>query len=1183
MQPIHRDSIESKTTMLNLQKATEFKSANNLEVVDSTTKTKTVNIIHAQPNSNSENSDLYIMVPNMFVAYDSSNNFTRVFLDVIKSKPVCFDEEGDLVEVFLNDDNIPVTVEENKVNIGYVIRNGEKVFSTEKDNYSSKTLDIDHIKDQIDALGPADPSYATLHHFTDVNSLLKAAYNKLNKTNAVGLVDDTKLAKRHFSQFYIPIPSMGVLYEDEKFHSVMINKTGVPVLFPNTQTNDIVNVYFNFENLPVTIDKNGTIQKGYILVKGSPKFSTTVGDLKELTLNYTLVKEAIDSIGPSYNGYFCLHKPLNLDESIGNVLKEIDVQTSKCKNNKIINKLEHLIKLPGFGVTIDNSENTYFIYLTDDGTPVVSDPSNDNLVPIQFDLQGAPIANISNVLHHGFIEINKQPVYSVLDGEHKNYKFNNTIIEEAINLLGPEEPSYYLSINHPLALHTNLQDIFNNLTIFDANNYVSHNITYPTTGEYYVIPGFGIQLYKDSFYPVIVDSQGNTYCSDNGTLVAVLFDITNLPTAVDRDGQRLKGFIIVNSKPQYSMIIGPTKHITLNLESIKNAITNLGASFFGYSSLYPIDSNGIGTFLKQLSPDTALQYILSKVNISVPEQYIILPGFGVKLEEEEKDAYPLYISLNNGSVAAFNEIGNQFEVKFDSQMRPVVVGNKLLGGFLIFNSVPRQALTTDKLKTMEFDVNVVSKCITNWGPEYPFGYFTLHPIVDIPSDIQAILSSMDVISANGFLNESKFNLTVIPDPYVCIPGFGVKLPNGMDDYYPIFTNNSNVMSFDQNGIGYKVSFDVLNLPITIYNSIVYPGYVFVKGKYRYSVKAGKVHDLLIESQFVVESINKIGPDFIGFTSAYRPLMLNDKLYSFLDQLNVTSANELLNSPVQHKTTKKDLYMIPGMGIENPYESDTKYMPIFVDQVNSVTSFDNNGNVITVLLDIQDIPIAILSDGTKYKGFAMVKGVARFSITNSKTKIFTPDHTLITSTIDRLGETFVGFTSLHPLPDLDSILINSYLDMDIDNALGLVNKGLGLKIDDDLYLAVPAMGIQLTTSKRKGKSSSNRYFPIYVTKANGSLITFDEKRNKLEILVDDNGAPNVYGVDKVLYNGFINVNGEEVFSDGSGRLSKVPVTVDIIQQMVRKLGPKYFGFSMLRINEAQKRMHKKKSSEHNVTK
>uniref|UniRef100_A0AC35TJV5 IgGFc_binding domain-containing protein n=1 Tax=Rhabditophanes sp. KR3021 TaxID=114890 RepID=A0AC35TJV5_9BILA len=237
--------------------------------------------------------------------------------------------------------------------------------------------------------------------------------------------------------------------------------------------------------------------------------------------------------------------------------------------------------------------------------------------------------------------------------------------------------------------------------------------------------------------------------------------------------------------------------------------------------------------------------------------------------------------------------------------------------------------------------------------------------------------------------------------------------------------------------------------------------------------------------------------------------------------------------------------------------DEYYWPVFMDINGHVSAFDGDNEMLDVLFDSNDCPIAVSSTTEKYfMGYKQVNESYYYANSTDNFVLKKLNIVNVIADIENLGIYFIGYYTIHnPEPGVaisktlvstkpkekeEEVIMGTGFDLSKYNFedaefLGNITEGLDVTIPPG-YVIKTNMGIKIT--------EDGGYRFVYVNTNNNTLHTFDDDGGIFNVALDKNGAPIVKDADGNLHDGYKDVNGTIVYSKVSKMNYDFTVTINI---------------------------------------
>uniref|UniRef100_A0AC35TK33 VWFA domain-containing protein n=1 Tax=Rhabditophanes sp. KR3021 TaxID=114890 RepID=A0AC35TK33_9BILA len=234
-------------------------------------------------------------------------------------------------------------------------------------------------------------------------------------------------------------------------------------------------------------------------------------------------------------------------------------------------------------------------------------------------------------------------------------------------------------------------------------------------------------------------------------------------------------------------------------------------------------------------------------------------------------------------------------------------------------------------------------------------------------------NEIDINAASGLGLISKGLKNKIPPGNVLVPKKGTQIGEE-DGYYPIYysTKDKHLYTYDDNNKRYKVHLDEDEIPFTLKDGIVSPGYTLTNGIPKFGKKTNKENvNVNVNITIIIDEISKLSPKDPSFISIYDKKETEELVdYSFGRGVNLASLD-------MHKATGMDninagkginvkpgYIMIPHYGIN--YEG--KIHPGYIDKKGNPVMFNDNGREIEIFLTSDGKPVTVNEKGETFYGF-----------------------------------------------------------------------------------------------------------------------------------------------------------------------------------------------------------------------
>uniref|UniRef100_A0AC35TNW0 BPI2 domain-containing protein n=1 Tax=Rhabditophanes sp. KR3021 TaxID=114890 RepID=A0AC35TNW0_9BILA len=1098
----------------------------------------------------------YYSIPGMYTKlFKNSAKYYPVFVGP-KNNMVSFDENGNMITVLVDSKGLPKVIVDNTVLTGFSIIDNAPAYSQPDKDYQPGTISQLSVVDTVEKLGQNYPGYGDVHKPVDVNITLQNVFKNIDAEGANIVSSFTCSVNISIPDGYFPIPGLAapVGSKDNVCAVYANNVTGQVVTFGPDSAQ--IPVKFDPYGAPTTVSSDGSILPGYIAMKNQSRKAIPNSKLKEVFVNTTTIISAVTRLGPDYGQFYASQKPTDLVQEFTNVFDDLNPESAlgSIDPSNINETMDGVTLFPAGGVQTPDSNGQYMpVYINDTTGESFTLYKNGTRITVLYDkLSGAPAAQSPDgKIYPGFISSKPTTKYSKPTSKLTSIIQNVTYIKTQIKRLGSTFKGFNLSFK-TFNVTGNLDSILSTMTVADSQSNIVKQPPPPTDEQLYSVPGCGVQIDESGkYYPCFVNDDGVMNAFDvNNQSIPIYADSQNLPVTIDSSNKVRQGFMMINKVPQYSSITSKTHKLTMNTTTIIQFNQKLDPTNWAY--IAPPSKSTTISFNPKNMDITKITSLIDVTPQNIPPSFISVPGMSVPLDSSGK-RYPVYTN-KDGTLYSFDSTGQNFTIMNDPSGAPVAIGpnKQQFPGFMIINGVTKKATTTT-LKTITYNYKEVRTFIDSMGPSYT-GFYLIYPKINVTESLQDIMENIDVNEAMGLvqdpLNEPFYTNSSFQ--FIPVPGFGVKIP-GQDGYSIVFVDYSgNPFTFDLSQTPpkqIKVYSDEFGVPVTLNDdNSTNKGYIMIDKKPRFSapVKIPKTFTLNVKT--IKNQIEMLQGSFPGYIILNKPVDLINDLGNVLDDLTPISASLGVDpSSIQYR---EGYLIVPGGGVKLSNETDAPFYSIYVDiQNGAMVVFDEQNTMYSVFVDIRNVPIYIDRNNIRYQGFFYVNGDYLFSLDTGSFKQITLNVSIITYTIDNvLGPNYSGYISLHPLPDLNTILSKTYLTITIDQAVSEINAGRD--INPPNYLMVPAMGIQT--------SDNGKYYPVYVD-LTGVLFAFNDKLVGTQVFVDDSGAPLLTDANGIIRIGYILSDGELIYGNATSRMNSVTIDRNMVLDCINLLGFKYFGF------------------------
>uniref|UniRef100_A0AC35UHG4 WG repeat-containing protein n=1 Tax=Rhabditophanes sp. KR3021 TaxID=114890 RepID=A0AC35UHG4_9BILA len=1043
----------------------------------------------------------FVAIPGMGVSFCDDYVYHPIYLNIESLEVIGLHNNLEVPILFDTDSGAPVSYDSasNTYWPGFIMIDGKMVFSTPpKGNYLTMKIDAEIILSKIEELGKSYPGYYTKHQRRNLRDTLEEILKGLTVTSSLQYITPLAFDLPICNETrYTMLPGFGCqINADSEYYPIYLDDKGRAYVF-NLEGSSL-EVFFDGEGAPLIFSSDGrTTHSGFFIKNGVPEFSANA------------------------HGYIVV---------IGMSVR-ID-QTKRYWNPVFVNK-------HGALVAIDSSGNVINLVTDSQGIPVIK----------------KGILLEGRISRNGVIETSA--TYS------RTYvpKIDVEIVKTHLTRMGPNF-IFYNNLYPRVDISSILQEILDKLTLETA---VCSLINTGIDGNklerrgYYALPGFGISADgTENYSPIFVTQGGSIVTFDHLTdqLIQVVLDHHGMPAVIDSATSEIrKGFAIIEGKPKYALSEGKFVNSKVDVNIVIKTIERLGYECPYYLSVFPAIelSSILPNIFLSLTPENAALYIEDDFELPPDSKYVLVPGIGTKTRDSGEKFRHCYVD-DKGLLFSFD--ANKEPVEVYQDIFGVVFTKyetKVYEGFILLNQKQKLSITVGKVRIPIIDRNQVVACNNRLGVNFMKGYSSCNKKIDIASILPEILNSLDATLAHGAINAGLYEN--VPMEYYALGGFGIKYEvNSTTKIYPIYCHQGKLVLVDEQSTVYECLQDIQGAPLVEIDGTFHRGYYEYLGKRVFATIGGKFNSIQVETNIVINSLLKIGPNYFGWLTVKRPLNLLEDFEKIMGAL--TLENSIAQIEYEETPVPSGYIQLPGFAVKTT--PNGKFTPVYVDKSGYLKAFNEEGTPIKVVFDCQNIPISISECNTILQGFVIIDGSHRYSVTSGKTKQIELNLAIIIETIDRLGPDHPAYLSLHPpidLKDLEDIMDS----MTLENSMRLINPvGLTVHIPPNMYCMIPGMGVALDNSKN--------YYPIWIDKQTRKCVVFSNEGLIQTINFDEGGVPvvNTISIDgsEQVYGGFVVYKNKTRFSTKFSKFRDITLSYDPIFKACNRLGPSYHGFKYL---------------------
>uniref|UniRef100_A0AC35UHY9 WG repeat-containing protein n=1 Tax=Rhabditophanes sp. KR3021 TaxID=114890 RepID=A0AC35UHY9_9BILA len=899
-----------------------------------------------------------------------------------------------------------------------------------------------------------------------------------------------------------------LLSRNDVYHPIYVEKESQKVCAFD-KTGVIYDVYFDGQGAPIIMSDGPLV--GFVMKNNAPVYAANGGTFQKFKLDVEIIIKYINKL-EEHPAYFTVNKFKKIDSFIYDIFETIDLKGALVNINKNIGVtvLKDYFVVPAISVTQSEDELNYPVYANKMGNLVTFDPEG-NILKVHQDLRGIPCIVKDSVIYKGAIWHDGQIKYSLNLGRTFEIQLNVTKIRNTIFKLGANYP-FYSVVYKPISIDSLMERMLANIGAKDITEAVGLVNIFPknVASNFYTVPYFGIRLNNnDSFYPLYVNNKNMELFSFDESLkmYRVLFSEDLYPLVITESGVVYSGYIYTDGGPKYGTNFEKYNPARINVDLVISAVEKLSYSYFGYTTVHaPIEISYILTSLfSSMTVECAYGLISKNTTFKiVKENYVAVVGLSVPINDVWS---PIYAN-KEGLLYAFNSDGTEIEVFIDIFGVPVIVIKDVrYAGYIMLNGSPKYAITEGILRPASIDVSVLVTTINRIGPSAPLFYCTCNS-VDMNVILPEILNSIDHLLAHGPINAGL--LEKVPLNYYAVPSVGIRIvTNGIIKYYPCYCHEGKLVFIDDTSKVYECMQDIQGAPI----------------------------------------VNIDGPQYFGFLTLdlNRPLDLVADLEKIMGGLTLENSNN--NIQYNDRPSVQDYIMVPGFGVQ--IVSNEKFVPVYCDRrFGNLKAFTEEGEVVRVVVDVQNIVVTISDSNIITQGFIVVDGKPRFSVTQGTTRQIVVDVNTIISTIERLGPDHPSYLTLHPPIDFKDLEKNFLNTITLENSIGLINSGLDISIPIG-HAMVPGMGVALDNSKN--------YYPVFINTARKCVVYSNE--GIMYNVLFGNGVPVCRSNEdpEVFYPGFIVYKNETRHSPSKSTYKEIQLDYNIIFNKVEQLSYEFVGY------------------------